>query len=94
MPFSLCTSLKASLCTLNVLFTPWTRHDPSDWSSCSPDMRIRARVQGHAHNCSLLGASVYEEIRLGDRHKLLHFSVEIKDKLLCYGGNAKNRAYQ
>lgn len=36
---SLCT-LKVCLCTLNVLFTPWTRHDPSDCSSCSPDIKI------------------------------------------------------
>lgn len=49
----LCT-LKACLCTLNMPFTPWTRHDPSDWSSRSPDIRIRACVQGHTHSCSLL----------------------------------------
>lgn len=89
---SLCT-LKACLCTLNTLFTPWTRHDSSDWSSYSPDFRIRAHVQGHTHNCSLPGASMYEEDRPGYRHKLLHFSLGIQQKPACYGGNAKNQAY-
>lgn len=80
---SLCT-LKACLCTLNMLFTPWTRHDPSNWSSCCPDIRIRActLIQGHAHNCSLLGPSMYEEDRPGYRHKLFHFTLDNKNWLV------------
>lgn len=58
------------------------------WSSCSPDIRIRARVQGHAHSCSLLGASTDEENRPGYRHKLLHFNWDIQH-MACYGGNTK-----
>lgn len=54
---------------------------------------LAAHVRGHERNRSLLIASVYEEDRLGYRHRLLHLSLEIQEKPAFYGRNARTQAH-